>query len=85
METIDTIDEVDINPFVLTTYQINDYVLRRYPPTKIGGGNPHKYGSWWARHKTIQASRFVLSTLKPMERISIDTIGLYLRTLNILL
>ena len=28
-----------------------------------------------ARYKTIRASRFVLSTLKPMERISIDTIG----------
>ena len=28
-----------------------------------------------ARHKTIRASRFVLSTLKPMTRISIDTIG----------
>ena len=28
-----------------------------------------------ARHKTIRASRFVLSTLKPMERIAIDTIG----------
>ena len=27
-----------------------------------------------ARHKTIRASRFVLSTLKPMERISIETI-----------
>jgi len=26
------------------------------------------------RHKTIRASRFVLSTLKPMEKISIDTI-----------
>ena len=47
VETIDTIDEIDINPYVLTTYQVNDYVLRRYPPTKIGGGNPHKYGSWW--------------------------------------
>jgi len=29
-----------------------------------------------ARHKTIRVSRFVLSILKPMERISIDTIGL---------
>jgi len=28
-----------------------------------------------ARHKTIRASRLVLSNLKPMERISIDTIG----------
>ena len=28
-----------------------------------------------ARHKTIRVSRFVLSTLKPMERIAIDTIG----------
>ena len=29
----------------------------------------------YIRLKTIRASRFVLSTLKPMERISIDTIG----------
>ena len=28
-----------------------------------------------ARHKTIRASIFVLSTLKPIERIAIDTIG----------
>ena len=27
------------------------------------------------RHKTIRASRFVLSTLKPMHRIAMDTIG----------
>jgi hypothetical protein len=47
VEIIDTIDEIDTNPNVLTTYQVNDYVLRRYPPTKIGSGNPHKYGSWW--------------------------------------
>ena len=47
VEIIDTIDEIDTNPYVLTTYQVNDYVLRRYPPTKIGTGNPHKYGSWW--------------------------------------
>ena len=38
VETIDTIDEIDRSPFVLTTYQVNDDVLRRYPPTKIGGG-----------------------------------------------
>ena len=47
MEIIDTIDEIDTNQYVLTTYQVNDYVLRRYPPTKIGSGNPHKYGSCW--------------------------------------
>ena len=28
-----------------------------------------------ARYKTIRAPRFVLFTLKPMERISVDTIG----------
>jgi len=27
------------------------------------------------RHKAIRASRFVFSTLKPMQRIAIDTIG----------
>ena len=47
VEVIDTIDEIDVNPYVLTTYQVNDYVLRRYPPSKIGGENLHKYGSWW--------------------------------------
>jgi hypothetical protein len=47
VEIINTINEIDTNPYVLTTYQVNDYVLRRYPPTKIGSGNPHKYGSWW--------------------------------------
>ena len=34
VETIDTVDEIYIDPFVLTTYQINDYVLRRYPTHK---------------------------------------------------
>jgi len=27
---MDTVDEIDVDPFILTTYQINDYVLRRY-------------------------------------------------------
>ena len=36
VETIATIDEIDINPYVLTTYHVDDYILQRYPPTKIG-------------------------------------------------
>ena len=44
MEIIDTINEIDTNPYVLTTYHVNDYVLQCYPPTKIGS---YKYGSWW--------------------------------------
>jgi hypothetical protein len=47
VDVVETIDEIDMSPYVLTTYQVHDYVLRRYPPSKIGGGNPHKYGSWW--------------------------------------
>jgi len=47
VEVVDTIDEIDVNPYALTTYQVNDYVLRRYPPSKMSGGNPHKHGSWW--------------------------------------
>jgi hypothetical protein len=39
-EIIDTIDEIDTSPYVLTTYDVNDYVLRRYPSSKIGGGQP---------------------------------------------
>ena len=46
-EVIDTVSEIDMQEYVHTTYEVNDFVLRRYPPTKIGGGNPHKYGSWW--------------------------------------
>ena len=44
---MEIIDEIDTNPYVLTTYQVNNHVLRRYPPTNIGTINPHKYGSWW--------------------------------------
>ena len=45
VETIDMIDEIDVKPYVLTTYQVNVYVLRRYSPTKTIG-NPQKFGSW---------------------------------------
>jgi hypothetical protein len=44
---VDSIDEVDLNPYFLTEYEVGDYVLRRYPATKIGQANPSKYGSWW--------------------------------------
>ena len=47
MEIIDTIDEIASNPYLLTTYQVNDCVLRRYPQTNIGTGNPHKNGFGW--------------------------------------
>ena len=47
MAIFDTIDEIDTNPYTWTTYKVNDNVLQRYPPTTIGTGNPHKYGSWW--------------------------------------
>ena len=36
-EIVDTISEIDIETYLHTTYQVNDYVLRRYPPTKLGG------------------------------------------------
>jgi hypothetical protein len=32
--------------YVETTYQVGDYILRRYPATKAGHGNLNKYGSW---------------------------------------
>ena len=44
---VDGIDEIDLTPYVLTEYEVGDYVLRRYPATKIGQANPRKYGSWW--------------------------------------
>ena len=39
--------KIYIDPYLLTTYQINDYIFRRYPRSKQRGGNPHKYGSCW--------------------------------------
>jgi hypothetical protein len=44
---IDTISELDLTPYRLTTYTVGDYVLRQYPPSKIGKGNQDKYGSHW--------------------------------------
>ena len=38
VETINTVDEIDVNPFVLTTLIRSDnYVSRRYPLQKLRG------------------------------------------------
>ena len=37
---VDSIAEIDLNPYVLTEYELGDYELRRYPTTKIGHANP---------------------------------------------
>ena len=39
---MDTIAEIDVDPYMLTRYVVNDYVLRRYPPTKAGEGHRQK-------------------------------------------
>ena len=44
---MDTIAEIDVDPYVPTRYAVNDYVLRRYPPTKSGESHPEKYGTYW--------------------------------------
>ena len=31
---MDSIAEIDLNPYVLTEYEVEDYVLRRYPRDK---------------------------------------------------
>ena len=41
----DSVSEIDLNPS--REYEVGDYMLRRYPATKIGHANPKKYGSWW--------------------------------------
>jgi hypothetical protein len=42
-EVIDSVQEIDTSSYVETTYQVGDYVLRRYPATKAGQGNPNKF------------------------------------------
>ena len=42
---VNSVSEIDLNPYVLIEYEIDDYVLRRYPATKIERANPRKYGS----------------------------------------
>ena len=37
-KNVDTIAEIDVDPYEPTRYAVNDYVLRRYPPTKAGDG-----------------------------------------------
>jgi hypothetical protein len=46
-EIIDNVQEIDLSAYVETSYQVGNYVLRRYPATKVGQRNPNKYGSWW--------------------------------------
>ena len=38
------ITEIDVDPYMLTQYAVNDYVLRPYPPTKAGEGHPENMG-----------------------------------------
>jgi len=35
VKTIYTIDEIDVNPCVISTYQVNDYVLRWYQKQRL--------------------------------------------------
>ena len=44
-DIIDSIQEIDLCPYVETTYQVRDCVLRRYHATKADQGNPNEYGS----------------------------------------
>jgi len=44
-EIIDSVQEINLSPYVETTYQVRDYMLRRYPATKVSQGNPNKRGS----------------------------------------
>ena len=39
---VDTLAKIDVDPYMLTRYAVNDYVLRRYPPDKAGDGHPGK-------------------------------------------
>jgi hypothetical protein len=41
------LSEIDVSVFEPTQFEIGDYVLRAYPPTKAGKGPPNKYGSYW--------------------------------------
>ena len=58
-EVIDSVQEIDMSSYVETTYQVGDYVLRRYPATKAGQGNPNKYGSWWRGPYLVTAAQQV--------------------------
>jgi transposase InsO family protein len=39
--------ELTMDNFIITTYNVGDYVLRRCSPSKLGNGPPVKYSSWW--------------------------------------
>ena len=44
-KAVDSVAEIELNPSVITEYEVGDYVLRRYPATKVGQANPSKYRS----------------------------------------
>jgi transposase InsO family protein len=60
--------ELSMDEFVITTYDIGDYVLRRYSPNKIGNGPPMKYSSWWRGPYVItsklQTEKKIIYTIK---------------------
>ena len=64
MDIIDVIDEIDTNPYVLTTLKVNNHVLRRHPPTKISTENP---GSWWRLYQVTQVNNRTGGYLVPYD------------------
>jgi hypothetical protein len=46
-DTVVQVEEIDMTPFLLTTYNVGDYVLRKHAPSKAGNGPPDKYSAWW--------------------------------------
>ena len=67
---MDTIAEIDVDLYMLTQYAINDYVLRRYPPTKAGEGDPEKYGTYWRGPYVVTRVTPMLMVYGPHDKVS---------------
>jgi hypothetical protein len=64
-DIVDTIDDIDVPQFQITKYEVGDYVLRRYPPSKTGKGNPNKYGSYWRGPYLVTQVKFMPDVYSP--------------------
>jgi hypothetical protein len=51
----ESVVELTMDEFILTSYEVGDYVLRRHSSTKLGNGPPMKYSSWWRGPYVITA------------------------------
>ena len=77
---VNTIDQIDLSLYILTKYEVNEYVLRWFPSNKTGDYSLEKYGSFCRGHNVVTkviSMRDVYGPQKQGKLFAISRMGKY--------